>query len=321
MMKELQNYEMLSDQEKWNLLATVANLYYNADMTQNQIAERMYTSRSKVSRMLKEARRLGIVEIHINEPWERVVIAEKQLQERYHLKNVRVIQNKGLQGVVEAASYYLDSIVKKDMVVGISWGSTLYRIVKHIAMNNHKNIPITVVPIMGASNMSSPERDSMDLAKDLASAYGGRYQYVHAPLFVQNRVLRESLMEEEYVQSALRLAKGADAILTSVGSIAAKSWSQYLSNKTMEHLEAQGAVGHVAGHFYDVHGRELPTSLADRMIGISMKDLCDCRDVICVADGEEKAEALLGAIRAGIVDTVIIDDVCANRILLLDKNL
>ena len=28
-------------QEKWSILATVANLYYNSEMTQNEIADRM----------------------------------------------------------------------------------------------------------------------------------------------------------------------------------------------------------------------------------------------------------------------------------------
>ena len=70
-MKDIKNYENMTIQEKWNMLATVANLYYNSEMTQNEIAARMYTSRSKISRMLKEARELGIVEISIKEPWER----------------------------------------------------------------------------------------------------------------------------------------------------------------------------------------------------------------------------------------------------------
>lgn len=55
-MENIKNYESMSVQEKWNMLAAVANLYYNSELTQNQIAERLYTSRSKVSRMLKEAR-------------------------------------------------------------------------------------------------------------------------------------------------------------------------------------------------------------------------------------------------------------------------
>lgn len=191
-MEDLRNYEAMSVQEKWNVLAMVANLYYNSDLTQNQIAERLYTSRSKISRMLKEARELGIVEIYIREPWERNLEYEQQLLECFHLKNVRVIQQKDSDKenvrnlIYEAAAYYLDSIIKENMVVGISWGNTLYHVVKYIAANNHKNIPITVVPIMGAANINSPEKDGLDLSKDLASAYGGKYQYIYAPLFVKN---------------------------------------------------------------------------------------------------------------------------------------
>ena len=48
----MKEYDSLSDNEKRNMLASVANLYYNAEMTQNQIAERFFTSRSKISRML-----------------------------------------------------------------------------------------------------------------------------------------------------------------------------------------------------------------------------------------------------------------------------
>ena len=55
----MKEYDSLSDNEKRNMLASVANLYYNVEMTQNQIAERFFTSRSKISRMLKEARQLG----------------------------------------------------------------------------------------------------------------------------------------------------------------------------------------------------------------------------------------------------------------------
>ena len=67
-MSDVRKYETGSSQKQWNTLATVANLYYNSGLTQNQIADMMYTSRSKISRMLSEARELGIVEIRINEP-------------------------------------------------------------------------------------------------------------------------------------------------------------------------------------------------------------------------------------------------------------
>lgn len=320
-MEEIKNFETLSVQEKWNLLALVSNLYYNSDLTQSQIAERLYTSRSKISRMLKEARELGIVKISIMEPWERNLEYEQQLTEAYRLKGVRVFRMKeeetdgGLPKVTEAAAYYMDSILKRDMVVGISWGNTLYRIVKNISANNRKNIPITVVPIMGAANVKSPEKDAMDLAKGLAQAYGGKYHYIYAPLFLQNKEVRESLIQDENIKNVLDMSRNADAILTSIGSIVSKSWNNYLSEKTLEALQARGGIGHIGGHFFDAYGQELKTSLADRMIGISLDDIRRCKDVVCVICGEAKAEAVLGALRGGFIDTLMIDEKCAGRIL------
>ncbi len=319
-MEDLKNYEAMSVQEKWNVLAMVANLYYNSELTQNQIAERLYTSRSKISRMLKEARELGIVKINIQEPWERNLEYEQRMGECFHLKNVRIIKQKDTDQekvrslIYEAAAYYLDSVIKENMVVGISWGNTLYNIVKYIAANNHKNIPITVVPIMGAANINSPEKDGLDLSKDLASAYGGKYQYIYAPLFVKKKEVKESLIQDENIKGALNLAKDADIILTSVGSVTYKSWRNYLSGGTLEALERKGVVGHIGGHFFDIQGQELETTLAERMIGIDMEDLKKCPETICIALGEKKSEAVLGAVRGGYVGTLVVDDKCAEKI-------
>ena len=121
----MKEYDSLSDNEKRNMLASVANLYYNAEMTQNQIAERFFTSRSKISRMLKEARQLGIVEIKILEPWDHNVELEQEFMRRFALKDVRVISVKEanntmvLQKLGEVAAYYLDNLLNDNMIIGI----------------------------------------------------------------------------------------------------------------------------------------------------------------------------------------------------------
>ena len=156
---------------------------------------------------------------------------------------------------------------------------------------------------MGAANISSPKKDAMDLAKDLALAYGGGYRYIYAPIFVNSHEVKDSLLQDDGIRNALDLAMNADVILTSVGSIVYKSWSNYLSAKTMDALERKGVIGHIGGHFFDIHGNEPATSLAGRMIAI------------CVAYGENKAEAVIGALRGRFINTLIIDEKCVEKIL------
>jgi deoxyribonucleoside regulator len=305
------------------MLASVANLYYNAELTQNQIAERFFTSRSKISRMLKEARRLGIVEIKIIEPWDRNMELEQQFMKEFQLKDIRIIQTKEqnstmvLQKLGEVAAYHLDNLLDDKTTLGISWGNTMYHTVK--AVKTSKNIPITVVPIMGAANVRTPERDSLDLSKELAYAYGGSYYYIYAPLFVNSPEIRKSLEEEPNIKKCLDLAKSADIILTSVGSIVYKSWKAYLSTRDLYNLEERGAIGHIGGHFYDKDGKEVRTASEGKMIGISLEDIRNTPNVICVAGLEMKAEAILGAMKGRYIDTLVTDEAAAKKILELNQ--
>ena len=73
------------------LLAEVAQLYYVGDFTQEQIARRIGTSRSNVSRMLKEAREQGMVEVRIHSPLRTVPGLQEELVSRLGLRECLVL--------------------------------------------------------------------------------------------------------------------------------------------------------------------------------------------------------------------------------------
>jgi lsr operon transcriptional repressor len=56
-----------------------------------------------------------------------------------------------------------------------------------------------------------------------------------------------------------------------------------------------------------------------RMVGIELKDLQDIEQVIGVAGGEAKAEAILGALRGGHINVLVTDDGAAGKVLTLDE--
>jgi deoxyribonucleoside regulator len=326
MVSIMKDYENLNENEKINLLASVANLYYEHQLTQSEIAERLFTSRSKISRLLKEAREKKVVEIIIREPWERALEIENEFKKRFNLLDIRILNTKGgpvetiLQKLGEFSAYYIDGIIEKNTIIGMSWGNTMYHTVQNI--KSSKNIPVQVVQIMGAASKDNPEIDAMDLAKQFAKAYGGKYHYLYAPLFVEDKEIKEKLIKDPYVADTLALAKKADIILTSVGAIDTNisnpAWRRYISSYTQYRLQSSGAVGHIGGRFYDINGNEVDVELSANLIGIELADFVKTPNVICIAGSMDKAKAILGAIRGNYVKTLIIDDTAALKILELD---
>ncbi|MBU3099867.1 MULTISPECIES: sugar-binding transcriptional regulator [Clostridium] len=322
----MNDFDNMNENEKNSLLASVASLYYEHDMTQSQIAERLFTSRSKISRLLKEARDKKIVEIIIKEPWERLMDIENEFMKRFKLKHVRIINTKGssyeltLIKLGEIAAYYIDAKINKNTILGISWGNTIYNTVQSLKSN--KNIPLTVVQIMGAALKDNPEIDGIDLVKQFAKIYGGKYHYLLAPLFVEDKDMKDKLIRDPYISDTLSLAKRATVILTSVGSIDSTisntAWSKYIDSYTQYSLQSSGAVGHIGGRYYDINGNQIESELNNTIIGIDLIDFYNAPDVICVAGSKEKSKAILGAIRGKYIKTLIIDDTAALKILELD---
>jgi DNA-binding transcriptional regulator LsrR (DeoR family) len=50
-------------------------------------------------------------------------------------------------------------------------------------------------------------------------------------------------------------------------------------------------------------------------MGLSWEDLCQLENVVAVACGPDKTEAILGALRTGLLDYLITDDETAMRLL------
>ena len=49
-----------------SLMTEVASMYYEKDMTQEEIGNQLYLSRARISRILKKAHEMGVVEFRIN---------------------------------------------------------------------------------------------------------------------------------------------------------------------------------------------------------------------------------------------------------------
>ncbi len=313
--------------KRTELLAQVASLYYEDDLTQAEVARRIGTSRSTISRLLHEARDAGVVEIIIHYPWKTSPEVEHDLSTRFHLRQARVLVGRDrpyeeiLRGLGILAARYIESILAEGTILGISWGTAVYSTVR--ALQPDRRLPITVVQMIGAVGTGDPLIDGPNLARLLANVYGGEYRCLHAPLIVEETHVREMLLQEPRIRETLSLARRADVALVGIGSLVPEVSSLlragYLDREALDQLRAQGAVGDVCARHYDAQGHVLDIELNQRIVGVELEAMHSIKQVIGVAGGEAKAEAILGTLRAGHVNVLVTDDAAARKVLALDQ--
>ena len=81
--------------DQLRLLGKVARMYYERGIRQPQIAAELSMSQPRVSRLLKQAVEVGIVRTVVSMPAGTHTELEEQLQDRYGLRDVVVVDASG----------------------------------------------------------------------------------------------------------------------------------------------------------------------------------------------------------------------------------
>lgn len=308
------------------LMAKVADLYYLRDLNQQEIADRLGLSRTAVCRLLQRARAEGVVRIEVNPPEESHQALERELEERFGLREAIVVTGRTesptltRRALGQAAARYLDRCLKGREVVGVSWGTTLDEVVQHV---RRRPLRTTVVPLVGGAGQVAPGVHANDLARRLAQAHHGQVQLLHAPAVVASAEVREALYSDPAIRRSLHLARGAQVALVGVGALVPSSTlvqSGYFSPREFAALREQGAVGDVCTRPYTRDGLPVDENLQRRIVAVELEDLRRIPTVIAVAGGLEKAEAILGLLRGGLADVLVTDHVAARAVLRLVRS-
>jgi deoxyribonucleoside regulator len=313
--------------DRTDLLVAVASLYYELNQNQQQIADRLEISRSSVSRMIKEARDLGIVEIRIHKPLNRDFHLEQALLDRFGLQDAYVLlttaemrDEEALYGVGRLAATYLQRVIggiAPHTCIGTAWGTGAFAAVN--ALPEDRDRQIDIVQLLGSVTVSDPLIDGPDLARLLAAKLGGRHFDLHAPVLVEQPALRSMLVQEPSVREGLSRGRSVALAITGIGTMVEEASSflraGHLTAAELAQLREQGIVGETCGRFFDAWGRWEGFAINERVIGIALDDLRRIPRVIAVARGLPKAHSILAALRGGYMTVLATDDVTARAIL------
>jgi DNA-binding transcriptional regulator LsrR (DeoR family) len=313
--------------DRTDLLVTVASLYYELNQNQQQIADRLEISRSSVSRMIKEARDLGIVEIRIHKPVNRDFRLEQALIDRFALQDAYVLTTgndtrpeEALYGVGRLAASYLQRVIggmEPHTCIGTAWGTGAYAAVSNLPEDRVRRID--VVQLLGSVSVSDPLIDGPDLARLLAAKLGGRHYDLHAPVLVEQPALRAMLVDEPSLREGLQRGRSVALAITGIGTMVEEASSflraGHLTSAELADLREQGIVGETCGRFFDAQGNCEGYAINDRVIGIELGDLRNVPRVIAVARGLPKVASILGALHGQYLTVLATDDVTAREVL------
>ena len=304
------------------LLVKAARMYFLDGRSQDDIARVLETSRSNVSRMLRAARMLGVVEIRIQDEHGRDADLEQALAECFGLLHVRVAAFRPRQDALAAtgalAAEWLDHTLRDGQILALSSGSSVEAVVSAAAVDGLRNVE--VVPLVGGLATDGSVVASQELVRELAARLGATYRCLHGPALLHSDSARDALLAEPSIGRILARARSADLALVEIGTIDSEPASGVLKGLSLTDAQrraflSQNPIGNTCCRFYDGDGQPISGIVHDRVLAVDLDDLRRIPTVIGVATGAEKTLAVHAALRGGFIDGLIADAGLAHSIL------
>ncbi len=299
-------------------LVQASRLYYELGETQNAIATRLGVTRPQVSRLLKRARAEGIVEIRVIDRTSAESPAADALRRSYGLDAIHLAptvsgpEDLARRMVGRAAAQVLRASVRDGEIIGIGDGASVSAVADALE-EEATSVMATVVPLAGGYWSPGPDREPF---RRIAEALGAQPHGLMAPGVLDDAATKQSLEAHAGVRAVLELWARLDVVLYGIGG---RSWGAgSVGEDVATQLDAAAAVGEAVIAPFDLDGAFICPELRSRVLAFDARTLGRVPVSIAVAAGKSKVRPILGALRAGIVRTLVTDVATAEAVVALD---
>jgi DNA-binding transcriptional regulator LsrR (DeoR family) len=310
--------------DELRLIARVARMYYEWEMSQAEIAKQLGLSQATISRLLNRSKEEGIIRISVNLPNGVYTELEETLVKKFGLRDAIVVDSlddneKLIQRDLGAATaYYLESAIRPNEVIGISsWSATLLALVDALHPMPRKS-GVKVVQILGGVGNPSAEAHATRLTSRMAQLVKGDAVYLPISGVLTTEAARDILMADEVAQQAIRLFDHVTTALVGIGAIEPSPLLAQSGNifapQELDLLRQENAVGDILLRFFDQNGNLVETGLEKRVISMSLEQLSKVSRAVGVAGGSRKYAAILGSLRGHWINILVTDHFTANRL-------
>ncbi|MBP2380435.1 sugar-binding transcriptional regulator [Brachybacterium sacelli] len=310
---------MLESHMDPQLLHRAATAYYLDDLRQAEVAERLGVSRPTVSKLLTEARRIGMVRFEVLDVGgPDVSDLERRLRGLLGIDEVRIAPGDQTQREYRGIGDLLGEVLRgleltRGDVLLISSGKTTHAVSRMPGMPELRGV--IIAPTVGGQQESDPAFQTNETVRNLATRTGAVPRFIFAPALPSPSLWRSLQADPSFVEIT-DLWTRAEVLVTGIGSPYGRRES-LTSVVPREDAGLRGAVGDLCLHFFDAEGKEVLYPGSDRLVRPSVELLRSIPTSIALAAGGEKAPSIRAGAKAGLFTTLITDVPTAQEVLSL----
>ena len=293
--------------EKQKKLAYVARRYYLEDQRQSDIARELGVSRPMVSRMLSEARELGVVEIVIHEPGTQAARLLEQL-ERFHAIRGGILVEEGTdddatnQRLSQGAVDLLRQIGTRRL--GVGWGYLIGQLVTWLEENPQPESTVTdICPLVGNASIPARNYQSNENVRLMAQQLGAAPHFLYLPALPDSLEEKRLLCSSEIYRQIHQQWQQIDTALVNIGDYpSSPDFASLVRYGSL--LQQQHACGRMLVYYFNETGTIIQSE-QDFAIQVPLETLMQCPNIIGVCSANTSAKALRGALRTGAFTHIV----------------
>jgi central glycolytic genes regulator len=246
---------------------------------------------------------------------------ESELQRILKIKRVIVVPGKSEDAEFEkkemgrAAAQYLMSIMKDEDIVAVTGGSTLATMAEMLG-GGHRFPNALFVPARGGLG-ENVEMQANNIAATCAKKVGAQYRMLHISDYLGGDAY-QSLLQDPYIREILIQIRSAQVVIHGIGRAMEMAVRRNAAPEVLKKLEREKAVGEAFGYYFDREGQ-----IVHRMetMGLGLEDVKKARQVIGIAGGKQKSEAIYAMSKVGFLHVLVMDQAAAEGVIELEKSI
>ena len=306
------------------MMRLVAELYYLRDRSQSAIADLTGFSVSKVSRLLAQAREMGVVQISVQAAPDMLDEVALRLSRALAIEEAHVTPGRGDDPAAAsrlcavAAAPWVAETIPEAGVLGIAGGYTVSALIDSLPPTRRAHL--TIVPLVGGWDPATPHLDINELIRRAAERLDCRYLLLHAPGRLDSGAVKEALMRESTIRATTEYWSRLSVGLIGVGG-GPDDYPGYatvmdrVSDRERRRLARRKVVGDVVGYLVTVDGELIDDPWSDHTIAAPIAALRRAARLVAVAAGPHKVAGIMGACRSGLVHSLVTDEPTAQALL------